>query len=86
MKEDVFRLYIAMDDVVFMHEFNSGANLPDELPHKFFRHFAHFLQVLVEVLAQTGLQHEIGAVIIHEEVVKFDDVGMLQEALNFHFP
>lgn len=86
MEEDVFRLDIAVDDVVFVHEIDGGADLPDEFPHQFLRHFAHFLQVLVEVLPQAGLQHKIGAVVVHEEVVKFDDVGVLQEALDFDFP
>jgi hypothetical protein len=85
VKEDVFRFEVAVDDVVYVHVLNCLANLPDVLSDHFLRHLTGFLQVLVKILSQTGLEHKTGTFLIDEEVIEFDDVGVVDKTLNFDF-
>lgn len=86
MEQDVFRLQVAVDNVVFMHILHCGADLPDILPDNLFSHLPIFLQILVQVLAKTGFQHQIGRFFVDKEVVELNDAGVVEERLDLHLP
>ena len=67
-----------------MHIFHSKADLPHVFPHSPLRKSTHFLHVVIEILAKAWLKDQISAVLIDEEVIKSDDMRMIQETLNFH--
>lgn len=41
------------------------------------------LQLLIEVVSKAGLKHQIGRLLVHEEVVEFDYAGVIQKGLDF---
>lgn len=86
MEQDVFRLQVAVDNIVFMHILHCGADLPDILLYHLFSHLPIFLQILVQVLAKTGFQHQVGRLFVDKEVVELDDAGVVEERLDLHLP
>lgn len=69
MEQDVFWFEVTVDDVVVMHVFNCSADLPDVLFYCLLVHSTVLLQILVEILTETGLHNQIGRVLVDEEVV-----------------
>lgn len=73
-----------MQDIVPMHMLYALANLLDVFSHYLLREPAYFLQVLIEILAQAWFKHEIGSLLVDEEVVEMHYVRMVQKALDFY--
>lgn len=96
MKQDILRLDIPVDDITIVHELNRVADLPRDTPHALLAETALFFEVVVDVPAAAELQHEVKVVLVCEEGVQLDDIGMVQVALDldfsdqladkFHFP
>jgi hypothetical protein len=83
MEQDVFRLDIAVDDVLPVHVLHRLADLPHDLADGAFgQSLAAMRESAVEVLAETGLEEEVDAVVVDVVVVEADDVGVGEEGLD----
>lgn len=85
MKKDVLRLEVPMQHIVLMHIFHPKTDLPHVFPHSPLRKPADFLHVVVKILPKAWLEDQIGAILIDEEVIKPDDVRMVEETLDLDF-
>ena len=86
VQQDVLRLEVAVQDVVGVHVQHGCTDLPDPLLDCLLWDLARFFEVLVKIFAQAGLKHQISGVVVNEEVVKFDDMRMIEEALYLDLP
>jgi len=84
MQEYIFGLDIPMDDVVIVHELNSVADLVHVFFHLLLRHTILLLQVAEKAPSSAVLHHQVDEVLVVEVVIKTDNVGMLQVALNLY--
>lgn len=85
--EDVFRLYIAMDDIFFVDVVESQCDLPYvACGSMLLEFFSRFLYELIEELAVfCELKDKVNRIIIFEMVIEFDDVGMIELVHDLHF-
>lgn len=83
MQEDILRLDIPMNDVIFVQIFNSIAYLPYPFFHFFFRHSPHLFQIGIQVFTETGLQDQIGWLLIYKKIIKFNNIRMVEIWLYF---
>lgn len=81
MKQNVLRLNVSVDNVVFVKVFHSVAYL--------FHHFASwsllqrsFFNERIQISIKTRLEQEENMFLIWAEAVEVDDVGVAQETLN----
>ena len=82
MKKDVFWLEIAVQHIVLMHIFHPKTDLPHVFSHSPLRKPADFLHIMVKIFPKAWLEDKIGAILIDEEVIKPDDVRMVEETLD----
>lgn len=79
MEKNIFRLYISMYDILFMHILNSLTDLFDDLlDWPFSNSVLLILDALIKVISQTRLKEQIYVGAIYVEVVKLDNVGMIE--------
>lgn len=84
MVDDVLGLKVAVDDLALVHVVQSSADLLDD-------DFGHFLSELpllleegVELPRGAELLHQVDVLLVGEEGVELDDVGMVQKRLDFY--
>lgn len=68
-----------------MHVLDGSPDLPDDPPYILFEHGAIFFEKGREILMHGGLVQPIQKMIIAKNMVEFDDVGMVEVALQFDF-
>jgi hypothetical protein len=84
MEQNVFRLEVPVDDVMAVHELHCSAHLPHPSLHRLLCNLTNILQALIQIATQTRLQDHIGAIIIHEEVIKSHHMRVHQKCLDLH--
>ena len=76
-----------MNYIVFVDVVESLAHLPDDHLAEFLRNRSLlFLEEVVELPRGAQLQHQVDAVLVREESVQLDDVGVVQERLDLDLP
>jgi len=85
MNEYILRLDITMYDVMGVHKGHSPADLFEVLLDFVLWQADVLLEVAEEVAAGAVLHHEVDAVLVVEERVEADDVGVLEVALDLYF-
>lgn len=84
MQEYVLRLEVSMQDIISMHVLYPLTDLLDIFSHDFLRESANFFQVLIEILAQTGLKDEVSSLLVDEEVVEVHNLRVVEKTLYFY--
>lgn len=74
-----------MDDLVRVQLVDCLADLPHDGCHLGLRHRLQFLQLLEQLVAHGQFHEEIDIDVVVEEPVEADDVGVVEERLDFEF-
>lgn len=84
VQKDVLRLKIAMQNIISMHILYPLTNLLNIFFHNFFRKFADFFQILIQILSKTRLKDKICCLLINKKVIKMDYMRMIHKTLYFY--
>ena len=84
MVDDVLGLYVSMDNLVLVHEFQGSANLVYYVLGHVLRNFFFLPEEVVQFPWVAQLQHQVDVVSIGEEEIHFYDVRVVQETLDFN--
>jgi len=74
-----------MNDGLWVKIFNSFSNLSDHQGSRFLWEGAFALEDVKELSIGSQFKEEIDMILVTEEIIDFNQVGMVQERLNFNF-
>jgi hypothetical protein len=86
VEDDVFGLEVAVDDFALVHVVERAADLLEDDLGEFLGEFALALEEGVELSRAAQLLHEVDVLLVGEEGVELDDVGVAQETLDLYLP
>lgn len=85
-KDYVFELQIAVNDFMLMHVLHSCYNLPGDHGGSLLAEALLGLEEFEKRPVACQLQQKVEIVLICEEIVQADQVGMVQKCLHLHLP
>jgi hypothetical protein len=86
MREDyIFQFDIAVDEAVRVHVLDAPGDLPDDNGCGFLGESASLLEQIEEMSVAAQFHKEVDVVCVAEEVVEFDEVGVVQNTLDANF-
>ena len=83
MQHNILGFYIPMDDLVGVELANCLADLSHDAGYFCFRHWLEFLKLFEKLAAHCHFHKDVDVDCIIEETVHPDDVGVVEEKLNF---
>ena len=81
-EKNIFRLYISVDDQLFMNIVYSFTDLPHDQSHIIFLHSSFLAQLLQELAVRTKLNQQVNIFLIREVTVQRSNISMTQIKLN----
>jgi hypothetical protein len=86
MQHDVLRFEVAVDNAVAVEFINGGADLLHEGSSLDLRQRLATLELLEELPTHSNFKDDIDMLVVFEEPVHFDYVGVVQKHLDLHLP
>ena len=84
MKQNVLGFDIPVNNILIMHELNCMANLLHHFSHLLFSKTAILPQRCIDISTAAWLKDQVKMVLVTEESVELDYVGMIQKTLDFY--
>ena len=85
-KNDILQFDVTMNNLSLVHIVNSLNDLPHQDRCRFLAKMMTFLKQIVKMTITSQFQEKIDILLITEEIVKFNEIRVIQKCLDFYLP